>query len=491
MSLHDHDENDGGAQALILSVVVPVYNERFLVEELLRRVLAVTIPEISTIEIIVVDDGSKDGSGELLEKLALREPRLRLFRHPKNQGKGAALRTGIAAATGDLIVFQDADLEYDPRDYRRLVRPFLEDGADVVYGSRFLSSDRRRVLYFRHTLGNRFITFLSNLFTDLNLTDVETCYKMFRASLLKSIPIRSTDFRVEPEITAKVAKRNCRIFEVPISYLGRTYREGKKIGWRDGIKALLAIFKFWLIDDVYAEDEFGSRILHDLEKARRFNRWMADMVRPHVGNRVLEIGAGIGNITTWLLPRDHYVASDINPYYLDHLRNLATAKPYLGVDRIDLEDPDCFESWQGSFDSVICLNVLEHVRDPVRSLRNIHDCLEPGGRLILYVPRGKSLYSTLDEVLEHRTRYDRKSLRDELEQTDFTVESLRDFNRFSVPGWWWNGKVLKKRSFSRYQLKVFDLLVPVLRIVDRLLPWQGLGLIAVARKPNLPSRAAA
>ncbi len=198
-------------------------------------------------EILVVDDGSKDGSLEILRRVAAEYPdRIRLLEQGKNQGKGSAIRRGIAEATGDLILFQDADLEYDPRDYPRLIRPFLEDGADVVYGSRFLPSDRRRVLYFRHSLGNRFLTTLSNWFTDLNLTDMETCYKVFRAPLLKSIPIRSNDFAMEPEITAKVAKRECRIFEVPISYLGRTYREGKKIGWKDAVKALRTMVKYRL-----------------------------------------------------------------------------------------------------------------------------------------------------------------------------------------------------------------------------------------------------
>jgi SAM-dependent methyltransferase len=363
------------------------------------------------------------------------------------------------------------------------VKPFLEDGADVVYGSRFLPSERRRVLYHRHALGNRLLTAMSNWFTDLNLTDMETCYKMFRAPLLKSIPIRSNDFAMEPEITAKIAKRECRIFEVPISYLGRTYREGKKIGWRDGVKAFRAIFKYWLVDDLYEEDEYGSHILHSLEKAQLFNRWMAQSIEPYVGARVLEIGAGIGNITTWLLPRDLYLASDINPHYLDYLKNMALGKPYLNVDRIDLEDPACFERWKGRFDTVVCLNVLEHVRDPLQSLRNIYQALEPGGRLVLYVPQGQHLYSSLDEVLGHRCRYDKEMLGRELREAGFEVNLFRDFNHFAVPGWYLNGKVLKKRSFSRSQLKVFNMLVPVLRRVDPLVPGRGLGIIAVATRP--------
>jgi 2-polyprenyl-3-methyl-5-hydroxy-6-metoxy-1,4-benzoquinol methylase len=269
---------------------------------------------------------------------------------------------------------------------------------------------------------------------------------------------------------------------VPISYLGRTYREGKKIGWKDAFKAVSAMVKYRLIDDLYAEDEYGSHILHSLERAQSFNRWMAEAIKPYVGARVLEIGAGIGNITSWLVPRDLYVASDINPHYIDYLRNLSLGKPYLTVDKIDLGEPADFAPWKGEFDTVVCLNVLEHVRDPLLALRNMSDVLRPGGRVVLYVPQGQALYSSLDDVLGHRCRYEKAALTEELQATGFTLEVLRDFNHSGVPGWWLNGKILKRRHFSRMQLKIFNMAVPVIRRLDNLAPWKGLGIIAVARK---------
>ncbi len=465
-----------------LTAIVPVFNERYLVARLLERLLAVDLPSVAGFEVIAVDDGSTDGSREIVAQLAAEHDNLQLLAHETNQGKGAALRTGIEAVGGDLVVFQDADLEYDPRDLERLVRPFVEDGADVVYGSRFQAGTRRRVLYFRHQLGNALITFLSNLFTDLNLSDVETCYKMFRTELLRSIPLRSQGFTIEIELTAKIAKRNFRIFEVPISYLGRTYQEGKKITWRDGFRALGGILRYWIVDDLYKQDAYGAAILHALERARRFNRWMADAIAPSVGNRVLEIGAGIGNITACLVPRDRYVASDLNPDYLHYLRNLGAGKPYLEVARVDAGQEEDFAGLEGRFDTVICLNVLEHVADPAAVLRNLWSALEPGGRLVLYVPQGARRFSSLDRALEHRCRYERAQLVGELEAAGFTVESCRGFNRAGVPGWWWNGRVLRRTRFSRFQLKVFNALVPLLRRVDRFLPWKGLGLLAVARR---------
>jgi glycosyltransferase involved in cell wall biosynthesis len=228
---------------MMISVVIPVYNEKGTVLELLRRVEAVEVPGLSR-EIVLVDDFSTDGTRELLRKEVEARPGVRVLYHDRNRGKGAALRTGIATTAGDIVLIQDADLEYDPREYPKLLAPILDGRADVVYGSRFSGSEAKRVLFFWHSVGNRFLTTLSNMFTNLNLTDMETCYKVFRGDILRGIRIEEDRFGFEPEVTAKIARLRCRIYEVGIGYSGRTYAEGKKINWKDGVRALWCILKY-------------------------------------------------------------------------------------------------------------------------------------------------------------------------------------------------------------------------------------------------------
>src|SRR5271163_56121 len=323
-----------------LSVIVPVYNEQYLIATSLARLSVLgESPLLQEIKVIVVNDGSTDGTAAAIEgfrasvESGTADSKFSwVWLHgEKNGGKGAAIRAGLTHVDTELVVIHDADLEYHPVDLLKMVEQFLMEDADAVFGSRFMPGGYKRALFFRHALGNKFLTFLCDLVCDLNLTDMETCYKMVRADLLKSIPLKSETFDVEPELAIKLAKRGARIFEVPINYSGRTYAEGKKIGWKDGARALWAILKYAISDEIYTADGHGSEILLRLNRAPRFTKWMADVIKPYLGNRVLEIGAGIGNMTLNLIPRTVYWATDINPEYLDYLEDMRSTRPYLHV----------------------------------------------------------------------------------------------------------------------------------------------------------------
>ncbi len=232
---------------MLLSIIIPVYNEKQTLKALVEKVQSLDLSSLNLDkELVVVDDCSQDGTLDVAQGLA-DEGKIRLIRHQKNQGKGAALQTGFQNARGDILLIQDADLEYNPEEYPKLLKPILDGKADVVYGSRFMGGEPHRVLYFWHYLGNKFLTLLSNITTNLNLTDMETCYKVFRSEVLKAISLKEKRFGFEPEVTAKVARLGCRIYEVGISYTGRTYTEGKKINWKDGLRALWCIFKYAVV----------------------------------------------------------------------------------------------------------------------------------------------------------------------------------------------------------------------------------------------------
>jgi glycosyltransferase involved in cell wall biosynthesis/phospholipid N-methyltransferase len=477
--------------ATTLSVLVPIYNEEYLLEASLARLEVLgSSPLLERIRVIVVDDGSRDQSAAILERFRESLPARGwqgpfewvFLRHERNQGKGAAVRTALGQADTELAVIHDADLEYFPEDLLGMIPLFLEQDADAVFGSRFMAGQFRRVLFYRHALANRLLTFLSDVVCDLNLTDMETCYKMVRTDLFRSIPLESRDFRIEPEITIKLAKRGARLFEVPIRYAGRNYQEGKKIGWRDGFKALGAILHFAISDNVYTEDPEGGATLERLARAPRFSRWMADTIRPWVGQRVLEVGAGTGNLTVNLAPRDYYWAGDINPHYVAGLEKLRESRPYLHVSRMDGCSLDTFPP-ERDFDTVVCLNVVEHIEDDAAILGNFLEILEPGGRAIILVPRGQWLYGTLDEVLGHFRRYSPEELIAVGRQAGFEFERMIYFNRTGVIAWWLNGKILRRHTFGLWQVKLLNLMTPLFRRVDRWLPLPSLSLIAVFRKP--------
>jgi 2-polyprenyl-3-methyl-5-hydroxy-6-metoxy-1,4-benzoquinol methylase len=475
---------------VLLSVIIPVFNERVTTRKLLERVCAVPLQK----EIVIVDDGSTDGTTEVLRAFAASHADDRLNRvqtifHERNQGKGTAIRTGIAHVTGEITIFQDADLEYSPEEYPKLIEPIVSGEAEVVYGSRFLGAPRR-VLFFRHTLGNKLLTFLSNLCTDLNITDMETCYKVFRTDVLRRLHLTSDRFGIEPEITAKVARLGCRIYEVPISYHGREYWEGKKIGWRDGFTAVWTILKYAIVDEA-EDDDPGYKTLRRLRHARRYNEWVWDQLAPHIGDRVLEIGCGVGNFTRFLRNRERVVATDNNQRYLELVGRSLAHFDNVSVRHINWEDPD-LDSLRGEgFDTILCLNVLEHIENDDGALATFAALLKPGGRLVLQVPALRKLYGEIDRAIGHYRRYERNALATQLQAHGFEIEEARYFNLPGVLGWYANSVLLRRRAVPGLQARLANLLVPWLRIERRWKLRMGMSLIAVGRKVRQVSEATA
>ena len=469
--------------SMLLSIVIPVFNERYHLRQVMGEVMAASLPEGVTRELVVIDDASTDGTRKILEELHAEMPEIRIIQHPVNLGKGAAVKAGIEAAKGDYILIQDADLEYNASEIHRLLEPVLRGEADVVYGSRFMAREYKAVLSFWHSAGNRFLTLLSNLMTDLDLTDMETCYKLVQAGLLKSIPIRSNRFGMEPELTAKLAKRGARIFEVPISYRGRSYAEGKKITWWDGVKAIFTILYFRIVDDIYKEDE-QHLIRHNLERTHRFNAWLADEVRPFIGDEVLELEAGMGRLSHSFLPREEYYATDDETLNLDYLEHLFDRNQRVQVRKVAANNPDDFARLDKQFDTVLSLNVLEYAETPAAVLSSIRSVLKPGGRACFVLPHHQKWWGSYDELLGRKRRYEKEEIEAALKEAGYRIIQIHTFNRIGVPFWWMNACVLKCSSFSKWRLKIFDVGIWFWRRFDRFLPWQGLALVVIAENPR-------
>ncbi|MCX5797436.1 MAG: glycosyltransferase [Elusimicrobia bacterium] len=466
-----------------VTVLMPVYNERWTLREIMRRVYEQA--ELLH-EVVAVDDGSTDGSVARLKELEARyashKVPLRVVYKAKNEGKGAALKAGLAAVTGDIVIIQDADLEYNPKDYATLLAPLSDGRADVVYGSRFLGGAARRVLLFWHSVANQVLTICCNLFSDLNLTDVWTCYKVLPADILRRLDLFSRGFGFEPEVTIKIARLGCRIYEVPIGYEGRTQEEGKKIGLQDAFTGTLAMIRAWLSSD-QGPRSAGEQTLRNMARAGQYNLFLFDRIEPYLGREVIEVGAGVGNISRKLLDRDRLVLSDADPGYVELLERTYQDWAYVKVVALDLARPQAVpEELAESFDSVVCFQVLEHIQDDALALGTIRRLLKPGGRVLLMLPAHQSLFGTMDRELGHLRRYDAPDLRGKLTAAGFEIEALRFYNPIAVPGWWLNGKVLRRRLISDFQLLVFDKLIFLVRWLAR---WDirfGLVILAVGRK---------
>ena len=457
--------------ARCLSVVMPCYNERETIHEVVDRVLASPY----TAEIVIVDDGSTDGTRDLLAELD--DARVRVFLQDRNRGKGAALRRGFREATAEFVIVQDADLEYDPKEYGIILEPLLDGRADVCYGSRFHSSRPHRVLYYWHTVGNRFLTTASNAATNLNLTDMETCYKAFRREVIQSIDIEEDRFGFEPEVTAKVAAAGWRIYEVGISYSGRTYEEGKKIGWRDGVRAMYCIARYsapgrWFagrevartatadVDDVDVE---LKQTLHSLERADNYADWVIELFEPHLKGDILEVGAGHGTFTDRLARYGAVTAIEPSQPAVDDLRQRF-------ADRIDVRvlHGDHRAVPPASADTIVISNVLEHIADDIAALRCLHGALRPGGRIIVFTPALEMLYSRYDFLVGHHRRYRPRTLATRLRRAGFDVVDSRYVNWLGGIGWLLYARVLHRVPTRSGPVELFDRVgVPVVRWSER------------------------
>ena len=382
---------------------------------------------------------------------------------------------------GDVAVFQDADLEYDPDDYGRLLAPILGGRADVVFGSRFTGVERK-VLYFWHTTANRLLTLVSNMLNDTNWTDMETCYKAFAAEQLRSIPLESDRFGIEPEIAAKVAKNHLRMFEVPISYNGRTYEEGKKITWKDGAAALWFIFKY-RFSSRYSDP--GKVTLDAMERAPKFNHLMYESVKPWLGQRVVELGVGRGNLSRFIRRHEHVLLTD---YRLDYLRELQQKWRHcadLQIAKLDMTLAGDYEQLRAfSPDSIVFLNVLEHIEDDQAVLANLHNVAPLSCRLVILVQPNPKLYSDFDRQLGHFRRYSAGELELKMQRAGWTVERQFFFNKFGVFAWYLANTLGRQKALTPFQLSVYNFLTPLFRILDRILPMKGLSTVVVARKDS-------
>lgn len=463
-----------------LSVLIPVYNEARTLRCLIQAVLA--SPVSLELELICVDDCSTDRTSEILKELAAGDRRIKVIRHQVNKGKGAAIRTAIAHMTGDIAIVQDADLEYDPAEFPIVLAPILEGKADAVFGSRFMAGGQRKVLLYWHSVANRLLTWATNILNDINITDMETCYKAVRADILKQIPLKSNRFGIEPELTTRLAQWNVRIYEVPISYHGRTAAEGKKIGWRDAFSAAWCLLKFRFIDRRFTTHD-GYYILQSVRRAKGFNKWMLLQFKRHIGNRVWEAGCGIGNFTELLLDRERLVCVDNDPFYVEmierrfgHMENVDTREMDLSVrgagKSIRPEKPD----------TIISLNVLEHIERDQDVLHEFFDALIPGGHAVVLVPAHPKLYTDCDRTLGHFRRYTREELTAKFGAAGFHVVSCEEFNRLGVLGWWVSGK-LGRKDLSPFQMRVYELMLPIAKLMDKLKIGPGLSIIVVGQKP--------
>ncbi len=459
-----------------LSIIVPSFNEAATLEEAIRRLQAISLP-LET-EIILVDDGSVDASPKIADRLKKASPLPFTFlRHDRNQGKTAAIRTGLEAASGSLTLIYDADLEYDPADIPALLAPVLDGRADAVYGSRFLSPERR-VLFFWHALGNRLVTMLANMFANLNLTDMETCFKLIRTSTLKEMKIRSERFGYEPEVTVKLGRLGQRVYEIPIRYSGRSYEEGKKIGWKDAIRAMGTIVRAGLFEAPVTSPEAVTRFA--LSRLGPYYAELLKRVEPPPGDSVLEVASGAGEFARHLSQKTRLLLTDPRAADVDRLRIDFSHRPNIEV----REWNPCagpISSSPEQFDTVIAFHSLAGLDDDGSALTAMAAHIGPGGNMVLLLPAHAGLYSTVDRGLGRTRRYSRAAIREMLEGAGLQVERMDQVNCIGATGWWITRLFSRSSQIRPWQTRLFRLFMPLVKLERLIPPPFGLSWLVTAR----------
>lgn len=457
--------------SVLFSILIPVYNEQAYLARVVERVLAAPLPDGVERELILVDDCSTDRTPEVIASIVARYPdKIRAFRQPKNQGKGAAIRRAIQETKGDYAIIQDADLEYNPNEYSLVLAPLLDGRADVVYGSRFATRETRKIVNYHHKLGNLFLTHLSNWTTGLDLTDMETCYKAFRADVLKSIPLRSNRFGIEPEVTAKIAKRGWTVYEVPISYNGRRYSEGKKIGWKDGVSAIRTIVKYWLVDDCFYDGDPDGGAAQTFERSRLLTQATVAKSVPFLGLKTLEIGAGQGEASRYLPQKERLTLADPDAKNVKFLRAGYDGNAVVDVARLNLdapsvaslldfaesaESPENAQSPQSAeYDAIVAFNRVDALCfDDAQTFGRLRSLLKSNGRVVFTLPACGS------------ESYSEREIKRSLADAGFRAEKIERFDALSG--------LLGKRDGqapSRGKIKIYDAIFRWTRWLDKFLP---------------------
>lgn len=467
---------------------MPVYNEAGTIREIVKWVL----DSPYTAELIIVDDGSTDGTRDVLREFT--EPNVRVLLQPTNRGKGAALRRGVREATAPYVIIQDADLEYSPSDYAQMVEPLISDRADVVYGSRFQTGHAHRVLLYWHSVGNKVLTTVANMFTNLNLTDLLTGYKAFRREVVQSLSLTDDGFSIEAEITAKVAAAGWRVYEVGIGYDGRTYAEGKKTTWRDGLRVLYSIVhhsgtarrvarRHHSAGDLGLahDDSELSVTLDSLDNATNYADWIVELLAPYLRGDILEIGSGYGTFSERLASFGRLVTSEPSPDAVALLR-----RRFAGHANVEVLEADAASAAAGrAYDAIVAINVLEHIADHTAVIGALGDAVRPGGTLAIYVPAFESLYGAFDARVGHIRRYTRSQLRALLQDAGLDVVEARYVNSLGALAWFVTVRVLGATPTRQWSAQLYDrAVVPVLRPLERrVLPRVGQSLLCIARRP--------